>query len=55
MAPKGAPGRMVLTVRINPELARKLDRRVLAERKNRGYKWSRNDEIQRILEEAVRT
>lgn len=55
MAPKGAPGRMVMTVRINPELARKLDRRVLAERKNRGHKWSRNDEIQRILEEAVRT
>jgi predicted transcriptional regulator len=54
MAPKNAGERMVVTVRVDPDLVRKLDRRATAARKDRGAKWSRNDEIERILEEAVR-
>lgn len=46
--------RQRVPVRIPHKLLKKLDRRVEAAHRDRGSKWSRNDEIVALLEQALR-
>ena len=50
--PDSAP-RQLVTVRMPDPLIRKLDRLVERERRERGTKWSRNDEICLLLAAGV--